>query len=753
MFLPTVNPADPDHVFLRCDMTGAYVTHDGGWSWRMFHLRSVVRDFEFDPSDPDVIYASNTGLYRSEDRGDTWELIYPDPGDITAERMVGDHAEQYFVTARVEMRAEIVKVRVDPGNSDRIYIGLTSPYESTAAEGKRAAEAGAPVLVSSDRGRTWRELARVTGATVLAIVPGRWDSLPDELCVVTDKTVARIIESTGEITEHPLPGVRAAHADAGAGKSGSVIYLMTSSSTQPDYLPSGDEIHRSVDRGLTWTLAMGGLLESAAESGKKPVFSTIAVCEGKPEVAYLSCNRYFAGPDEDRQFGIFRSDDGGDNWRWVFRADSERMISGNYDGGWIMEEYGPDWGENPFSIGVSPVNPDVAFASDFGCTHRTVDGGANWEQVYTDRQPDGGWVSRGLDVTVSYGVQFNPFDRDHIFVNYTDIGALQSFNGGRSWEHAVRGIPRRWINGCYWTVFDPAVRGRAWSVWSGAHDLPRPKMFRSGNFDRYMGGAAVSLDGCRTWTASSSGLPDNCPSTHIILDESSPVDSRTLYLCGFGKGVFRSVDGGASWRQCADIPGPNKNAWQLSLMPGGRLFLLVARGLENRREVDGGVFISDDGGDSWTPVNLPEGVNAPNHLAVDPSNPDRMFLALWPRTVNGIEVCGGLIFSGDGGRNWSRVFRDDAHVFSVAIDPDNPERVYINTFDSAAFFSEDGGSSWSKVQGYDFKWGHRVTVDPHNPGMIYLTTFGGGLFHGPGEGDPSAEPDIVNFSQQWRWGR
>ena len=69
MFLPTVNPENPQNVFLRCDMTGAYVTHDGGNSWRMFHLRTVVRDFEFDPLNPSTIYASNTGLYRSEDSG------------------------------------------------------------------------------------------------------------------------------------------------------------------------------------------------------------------------------------------------------------------------------------------------------------------------------------------------------------------------------------------------------------------------------------------------------------------------------------------------------------------------------------------------------------------------------------------------------------------------------------------------------------------------------------------------------------
>ncbi len=753
MFLPTVNPSDPANVFLRCDMTGAYVTRNGGQDWRMFNLRSVVRDFEFDPANPDIIYASNTGLYRSDDRGDNWELIYPDPVDITEERMVGDHAEQYFVTGQGEMRAEIVKVRIDPGNSDRIYIGLTSPYESTVAEGEKGVETGAPVLISSDRGRTWRELARVAGTTVLAIVPGNWDGLPDELIVVTDKAVARIIESTGEITEQPLPGLRAAHADAGAGKDGSVIYLMTSSSSQPDYLPSGDEIYRSVDRGLTWTLAMGGLLEQQAKSGNKPVFSTIAVCESRPEVAYLSCNRYYTGKEEDRQFGIFRTDDGGTNWRWVFQADGDSMISGNYDGGWLMEEYGPAWGENPFSIGVSPSNPDIVYASDFGCTYRTVDGGRTWEQVYTKKQPDGSWISRGLDVTVCYGVQFDPFDSRHLFANYTDIGALQSFNGGESWEHAVRGIPRAWINGCYWTVFDPAVKGRAWSVWSSAHDLPRPKMFRGGNFERHRGGAAVSEDGCRTWRVSSSGLPENCPSTYLALDEKSPPDSRTLYLCGFGKGVFKSVDNGANWSVCGEIPGQNKNAWQIEILPTGRLILLVARGLENGRMVDGGVFASDDAGMSWQRLTLPEGVNAPNGLAVDHSDPDRMYLALWPYTENGREINGGLLLTEDGGTSWVRVFREDAHVFSVAVEPDKSSRVYINTFDSAAFTSPDGGRTWERIRGYEFKWGHRVIPDLNNPGMIYLTAFGGGLHHGPGNGDMNAEPDIKNLSQTWRWGK
>ena len=49
MFNPTVSPHDKNTVLVSCDMTGAYITHDGGQSWRMFNLRGTVRFFAFDP--------------------------------------------------------------------------------------------------------------------------------------------------------------------------------------------------------------------------------------------------------------------------------------------------------------------------------------------------------------------------------------------------------------------------------------------------------------------------------------------------------------------------------------------------------------------------------------------------------------------------------------------------------------------------------------------------------------------------------
>src|SRR2546421_8190685 len=67
MFNPTISPHDTNTVLISCDMTGSYITHDAGQTWRMFNLRGVVDFFVFDPKDPKTIYAHATGLWRSVD--------------------------------------------------------------------------------------------------------------------------------------------------------------------------------------------------------------------------------------------------------------------------------------------------------------------------------------------------------------------------------------------------------------------------------------------------------------------------------------------------------------------------------------------------------------------------------------------------------------------------------------------------------------------------------------------------------------
>ena len=80
MFAPAISPADPDLMMLNCDMSGAYISEDGGHHWRMIHhaqLRSDTRcQPGFHPTNPDVIYASSRGQLRiSRDRGRTFVPI------------------------------------------------------------------------------------------------------------------------------------------------------------------------------------------------------------------------------------------------------------------------------------------------------------------------------------------------------------------------------------------------------------------------------------------------------------------------------------------------------------------------------------------------------------------------------------------------------------------------------------------------------------------------------------------------------
>src|SRR5947209_9729536 len=82
MFNPTISPHDANTVLVSCDMTGSYITHDGGKSWRMFNLRGRTEFFAFDPKDPQVLYAQAAGLWRSQDGGRMWNLLYPKPSSV-----------------------------------------------------------------------------------------------------------------------------------------------------------------------------------------------------------------------------------------------------------------------------------------------------------------------------------------------------------------------------------------------------------------------------------------------------------------------------------------------------------------------------------------------------------------------------------------------------------------------------------------------------------------------------------------------
>jgi photosystem II stability/assembly factor-like uncharacterized protein len=517
-----------------------------------------------------------------------------------------------------------------------------------------------------------------------------------------------------------------------------IVYLLAGGGRRSG---SARGIFISPDGGATWSTANAAPLRNAEPGTAMAELTSVAACLRHPEVAYVSFEDLRNGGQVFH--GVAKTRDAGATWELVWKEGS--LPAPNVHDAWISERFGTDWGEPGTSLGVAPNDPDICYRTDLGRTMRTLDGGRTWDAVYSRRLPDRTYTTTGLDVTTDYGVFFDPYDVHRVFIAYTDIGLFRSENGGQSWTSATEGVPRRWTNTTYWITFDPAVRGRVWGVMSNVHDLPRPKMWRRTSPARYDGGVCLSEDGGKTWRPSNQGMPPTA-ATHILLDPTSPVDARVLYVTGLGKGVFKSVDGGRTWSlRNQGLPGTEPFAWRLARDKNGSLYVVVARRSEDGgfgNAQDGELFRSRDGAEHWEGITLPKGVNGPNGLAIDAEDPNRLYLAAWGRNAPEGAVDGGIFISTDGGNSWRSALSRDQHVYDITVDPRDPKVLYACGFESSAWRSLDRGETWKRIRGFNFKWGHRVIPDPQDRDRIYITTYGGSVWYGPAAGDPQAVEDI-----------
>jgi photosystem II stability/assembly factor-like uncharacterized protein len=399
----------------------------------MFNLRGVVRDFEFDPQAPETVYAGNSGLYRSDDRGRRWKLIYPNPEEVIEEVMIGDHASHRFRTESGMPDSQIVKVRVDPSDGNRLFIGL-SPSRTSGQPAR--------ILESKDKGVSWQQVAQLPGQQILGIFPGSWAGRSEEIVVVSDSGAVRVSLEGEDVQELRLPVTRVLASEGGVGQSGSYLYILSEFTNEGGVLNGG--VYRSSDFGASWEKVNGAFEASVEATGRLPQFRTLAVSEGHADVVYLSCEALWMMENgfPQRHSGILKSSDGGGNWDWVMTVSGGRILTENFEGDWILRKLG--WFRNPGHLGVSPTNPDIVYGTDSGRTIKSENGGRTWEQCIDREFEDRSFTTRGLDVTTTYGVHFDPFDPQHIFISYTDIGLFDSFNGGKSWNHAITGIPRQW---------------------------------------------------------------------------------------------------------------------------------------------------------------------------------------------------------------------------------------------------------------------------------------------------------------------
>jgi hypothetical protein len=246
MVSPTISPSDPRLVVEHCDMTGGYVTADGGESWRMFNLRAGISTFAFDPQNPSVIYAGNAALWRSEDKGQTWSMIYPDPTKGTIEHTWSDHAEYVITTNDTSYPAsgqeiDIQAIAVDPADSKRVYLIFGSTF---------ASERPSSLYYSKDRGQSWKRLTEFAQEKIYAI----YVQPPSEGGIVDIVSESGVYEGSDNAWVHRIgpQGEKINYASVGTvrGTNRALYYVTTESRWQGGSLTGG--IYTSADGGRTW---------------------------------------------------------------------------------------------------------------------------------------------------------------------------------------------------------------------------------------------------------------------------------------------------------------------------------------------------------------------------------------------------------------------------------------------------------------------------------------------------------------------
>lgn len=737
---PAISPVNPDTVFVRCDMTGNYLSHDGGKSWRMFNLRTSGRCF-FDPQDAKVLYVVAQGLYRSADGGETWNLITPSAEDVEGVVVNGDHGEWRYALDGGTASTRIESLAVDPADSKTLYAIAAST-------------GGRRLLVSDNTGARWMDGGKLPADAEQIYIDPRSPSNGRTLYVAGPSGVS--MRKNGGWTQFKLPdGVtRFQHITAAMPKVGRMVFYGSTAMTwQGEKLVGG--IYASRDGGETWAAVnLDDFAKVAQKPGNRPpAIRAIAACMTAPDVLYVSYNNLGGF------FGVARSTDGGKSFDLAVKNTSGKAAANELDA-YIDGYWGPDWGEAPIALAVAPTDPDICYGTDYGRTMRTTDGLKTWVGVYSTKQGQG-WTSTGLDVTTCYGVHRDPFNPKRLFISYTDIGMWHSEDGGASWIHTTEkeGMVREWRNTTYWVSFDPQVKGVCWAAAAGNHDLPRPKMWRRSGGSagsagpgpvNFRGGVLRSVDGGKTWKGVE-GMTSTAV-THVIPDPKSPASARVVYAAGFGTGIWKSSDGGKTWAlKNNGIASKYPFAWRLAFDGKSALYAILARRSEDGsfgNELDGFVYRSTDGAESWEQVKLPEGVNGPNGILIDPKDASRIYLACWGRGSRNDQAStggtnGGVFLSTDAGKTWKNIFDKNQYVYDVTMDPKDNSVLYACGFESSAWRSGDKGRTWQRLDGYDFKWGHRVVPDLVYPNKLFITTFGGSVWYGPVKGDSDAKDDIV----------
>jgi photosystem II stability/assembly factor-like uncharacterized protein len=589
--------------------------------------RDTITAIVIDPDDPEVLYVGtdNAGIYKSIDGGVSWKPANNGLGRASIDTLVMDV--------------------LDP----RVL------YTGTLVAG---------VFKTTDSGGTWHEAnseIELPGWDWTSIV--RLDPQDDQHLYYTNGP--GIYESLdgagiwGQLGTPSCPDV----ALTSLVLHPSDDRTLYAASYTGDEGPCDGRVSISQDGGHTWTLA--GLQTDWIHFGSLHIDSQ--------EGSFLFASTW---PD-----GLYGSSDGGATWdrlmqqpcsAFAFSPDEATVaycvndlnLLRTADGGQRWKELtAREWGE-PSSMLVSPHTPGALFVGGKGL-YLSIDDGSSW-------------LERNSGLGAGYlEMRIDPTNNSILYVEMTDGWLYQSSDAGHSWrliEDERKGLALDASNGTlYRAAWEYIIRSKDKGETWQRHGSPEGFMedveinpVQSGVM--YSVGQCgedeerciyISSDGGNSWQTTS--IPERGSGNRIVID---PTNGQRIYVIDYIS-IYRSFDGGETWRFCANPGGLAHYGSRMAIDPqdSDRLFLAT------RGE---GVSISEDGCLSWQASNEGLGNLFVNTVAVDPVDPDTIYAG----------TDGGAYVSFNGGESWGEIndgLLGAMVVYSIVVDPVDPTNVYAAT--------------------------------------------------------------------------
>ncbi|MGF1559790.1 MAG: WD40/YVTN/BNR-like repeat-containing protein, partial [Flavobacteriaceae bacterium] len=203
-----------------------------------------------------------------------------------------------------------------------------------------------------------------------------------------------------------------------------------------------------------------------------------------------------------------------------------------------------------------------------------------------------------------------------------------------------------------------------------------------------------------------------------------------------GFGMYKSLDGGKSWKSMGLEK--TRHIHRIKIDPTDPNTVYVgAIGSPWGEHDERGVYKTTDGGETWTKILFVDNRTGVADMVMDPTNPNKLFVAMWehkrdPWFFKSGGAGSGMYMTHDGGKNWKKLGDEDGLPkgdlgrIGIAIAPSKPNIVYalVEAKKSALYKSEDGGFKWEKINDKEgvaerpFYY-CEIYVDPQNENRVY----------------------------------